>query len=55
MLNKFFLYFFVAFFLAACSNEYVVIHEDVVTVGKNKLRDDTLVHDFVIKANFSRL
>ncbi len=55
MLTKFFLYFFILFIFVACSDEYTLIHEDIVTVNKSKLRDDTLLHDTILNSNFSRL
>lgn len=55
MLNKFFLYLFISFVFVACSDEYTLIHEDIVTVNKNKLRDDSLLRDTILNFNFSRL
>lgn len=55
MFNKLFLYLFISVSLFGCTQKYSTIHEEVVTVNKEKLRDDSLLHDSVLNINFSRL
>jgi hypothetical protein len=55
VLNKLFLYLFILGSLFGCTPKYATIHEEVVTVNKDKLRDDSLIHDTVLNIDFSRL